>query len=84
MCESIYPLKLPVSIKTAAERLAKTDGVSLNQFIVTAVAEKIDALKTVDAMLALQAEKPVPADMMIFLKNAPDVEPVSGDGLGTG
>lgn len=41
MSKSAYPLKLPASVKAAAARLAKIDGVSLNQFIAVAVAEKI-------------------------------------------
>ena len=45
---STYPLRLPVSIKTEAERLAAQDGTSLNQFVATAVAEKIAALRTAD------------------------------------
>jgi len=40
MSNARYPLKLPLSIKKAAQRLAKEDGVSLNQWIVVAVAEK--------------------------------------------
>jgi hypothetical protein len=32
MSKSTYPLKLPLSIKKAAQRLAKEDGVSLNQW----------------------------------------------------
>ena len=55
MSKSSYPLKLPHSVKAAAERLAKADGVSLNQFIATAVAEKIGTLNTVDAFLAEHA-----------------------------
>jgi hypothetical protein len=31
MSKATYPLKLPTSIKKAAQRLAKEDGVSLNQ-----------------------------------------------------
>ena len=31
MKKAAYPLKLPVSIKEAAARLAREDGVSLNQ-----------------------------------------------------
>ena len=31
MSKGKYPLKLPASIKSAAARLAKEDGVSLNQ-----------------------------------------------------
>ena len=36
-----YPLRLPKSVKAAAEVLSKADGTSLNQFVATAVAEKI-------------------------------------------
>jgi predicted HicB family RNase H-like nuclease len=41
MSKATYPLKLPLSVKKAAQRLAKEDGVSLNQWIAAAVAEKI-------------------------------------------
>ena len=41
-----YPLRLPVSIKAEAERLAAAEGTSLNQFVATAVAEKVAALRT--------------------------------------
>lgn len=43
---STYPLRLPASIKAEAERLAATEGTSLNQFVATAVAEKVAALRT--------------------------------------
>lgn len=33
MAKASYPLKMPQSVKVAAARLAKADGVSLNQFI---------------------------------------------------
>jgi len=45
---STYPLRLPHSIKAEVERLAKQDGISINQFIATAVAEKLSALRTAD------------------------------------
>jgi uncharacterized protein (DUF433 family) len=38
-------LNLPVVLKEEAEQLAGTQGVSLNQFIVWAVAEKVGSLK---------------------------------------
>ena len=41
-----YRLRLPVSIKAEAEKLAAADGTSLNQFVATAVAEKVAALRT--------------------------------------
>lgn len=43
---STFPLRLPASIKAAAEQLAREEGVSLNQFVATAVAEKLAALNT--------------------------------------
>jgi hypothetical protein len=43
---STYPLRLPVSLKAAVEKLSKEDGTSINQFVVIAVAEKISALTT--------------------------------------
>ena len=45
---SNYALRLPASLKKAAEETARSDGATLNQFIVTAVAEKLAALRTAD------------------------------------
>jgi len=41
-----YPLRLPRSLKDAVKRLSKEDGTSINQFVATAVAEKVSALQT--------------------------------------
>jgi hypothetical protein len=43
---SSYPLRLPVSLKAAVEKLSKQDGTSINQFVVVAVAEKVAAMST--------------------------------------
>jgi len=39
-----YPLNLPQQLKREAEALARNQGVSLNQFILWATAEKVGAL----------------------------------------
>ena len=44
--QSTYPLRLPLSVKAEVERLAKADGISINQFVATAVAEKLAAMET--------------------------------------
>jgi hypothetical protein len=36
-------LRLPRAVKAEVERFAKADGVSINQFVATAVAEKLAA-----------------------------------------
>ena len=38
---STFPLRLPRSIKAAVVKVSKQDGTSINQFIATAVAEKL-------------------------------------------
>jgi len=43
-----YPLRLPLSLKMAVARLSKADGTSINQFVATAVAEKVSALQTAE------------------------------------
>ena len=45
---STYALRLPASLKRAIEEVARKDGTTLKQFIVSAVAEKLAALKTAD------------------------------------
>jgi hypothetical protein len=44
MSKATYPLKLSASLKGEAERLAKLDGVLLNQWIGSAVAQKIGSV----------------------------------------
>ena len=44
--QSTYPLRLPHSIKAEVEKQAKADGTSINQFVATAVAEKLAAMNT--------------------------------------
>lgn len=45
---STYPLRLPASLKAAVAEISKTDGTSINQFVATAVAEKVSAMKTAE------------------------------------
>lgn len=46
--QSTYPLRLPRSVKAEVERLAKKDGISVNQFVATAVAEKLAVMNTAE------------------------------------
>ena len=45
---STYPLRLPMSLKAAVAEISKADGTSINQFVTTAVAEKLAAMKTAE------------------------------------
>ena len=82
MSKATYPLKLPLSIKRAAERLAKEDGVSLNQWIAAAVAQKIGVIETAAEFFAKRREKASGARLIKFLKKAPRRPPDKGDEIG--
>ena len=60
--QSTYPLRLPRSIKAEVERRAKQDGTSVNQFVATAVAEKLVAKSTGEFF----AERRARADFTAF------------------
>jgi len=79
MSKSTYPLKLPNSVKNAAAELAKVDGVSLNQFIASAVAEKVGTLQTARLFLQEKAGAAKPKDLLKYLRRAPKVTPADND-----
>ena len=76
-----YPLQLPISLKETASRMAREDGVSLNQWITAAVAQKIGAVETADALLKRRAATAKTGDLTRYLDRAPDLPPVPGDEL---
>ncbi len=57
-----YALRLPASVKAEVERVARNEGTSINQFIATAVAEKLAVLNTA----AFFAERRRRADFEAF------------------
>lgn len=79
MSKSTYPLKLPNSVKNAAAELAKVDGVSLNQFIAAAVAEKVGTMQTAQVFLREKAGTSKPRDLLKYLRRAPKVAPPDSD-----
>ena len=79
MSKASYPLKLPISVKEAAARLAKEDGVSLNQWIAVAIAQKIGVVETAADFLKLRAGKAQPGDLLPFLDGARREAPLVGD-----
>ena len=76
-----YPLKLPASLKVAAARLAKEDGVSLNQWIVAAVAHRVGAAEASTEFFRRRAEGATGEGLQRLLANAPDQPPIEGDEL---
>ncbi len=75
-----YPLRLPHSLKAAVARLAKEDGTSINQFVVTAVAEKIAALET-PSFFAERRQRADPAAFRKLMHRKGGEPPRRGDDI---
>ena len=77
---STLTLRLPKSLHGKIREQAKADEISINQFLVTAAAEKLSALLTQD-YLENEAEKGKREDFTKVLKAVPHTEPEPHDSL---
>jgi hypothetical protein len=75
---SAISLRLPDSLHIRARVLSKRDHVSINQFVATAVAEKLSALDTED-YLAQRAARASRGKFEAALAQVPDREPDEHD-----
>jgi hypothetical protein len=81
MNREAIPIKLPPSLGNAARKLAEEDGVSLNQWVSIAVAQKISSVETAEAFFKRRAQGADQVDFLEILNNAPDLPPDPGDEL---
>ena len=77
---STLSLRLPNSLHERVRKLADSEGVSINQFISTAVAEKMSALMTGE-YLAKRADRGDRALFESALGRIPNAAPIEGDSL---
>lgn len=75
---STLTIQLPDSIRAEAESLSRRDGISLEQFLATAAAEKVSALKTVDFPRE-EAAQGTKEDWDFVLSRVPARPPQPGD-----
>ncbi len=80
---SSFALRIPASLMEDVEVLAARDSVSVNQFLVQAVAEKVDTLKAW-SQLAERATRATPGDLGRILAKAGTTTPVPDDELPEG
>ncbi len=77
---STLSLRLPDSLHEEVKLLAKNEGISINQFISSAVAEKMSALMT-EKYLVKRAKKGDVKSFLEAMSKVPDVEPEQKDKL---
>ncbi len=75
---STLSLRLPESLHERVRQLAEAEGISINQFITLAVAEKMSALLTED-YLNLRAARGDRKAFDAVLDAVPDIEPEERD-----
>ena len=73
-----YALRVPESLLAYVRQVAEEEQVSMNQFFVTAIAEKVSALKTEACFRDRQAHGELAA-FDDWLAASPDKPPLKGD-----
>ena len=77
---STLSIRLPESLHKQVKELAKSEGISMNQFIALAVAEKMSALMTVD-YLEKRAKRGSKEKFDAVMAKVQDREPLEYDKL---
>ena len=77
---SVLSLRLPNSMHDHVREMATKEEISINQFIVLAIAEKLAAMDTADYLIR-RAERGSREKLLAILAKAPDVEPDPADRL---
>ena len=77
---SALSLRLPKSLHEQLRELAQEEGVSVNQFVLIAVAEKVAAISTIE-YLENRAKHGSREGFLEILNKAPDFEPDESDSL---
>jgi len=75
---SVLSLRLPTSLHEQLRTLAEQEGISINQFITLAVAEKVATIDTKN-YLQQRAKRGSREKLLAVLAKAPDVEPEEAD-----
>ncbi len=77
---SVLSLRLPTSLHEQLRSLAEQEGISINQFITLAIAEKMATIDTKN-YLQQRAKHGSREKLLAVLAKAPDVEPEAADKL---
>jgi hypothetical protein len=76
----VLSLRLPNSLHEQVRAMAQAEGISMNQFVALAVAEKVAVLQASD-YLAQRGRRGSREKLLAVLAKAPDVEPGEYDKL---
>jgi len=75
---SVLSLRIPDSIHTKVKEISKKEKISINQFIASALSEKLSAFMTED-YIQRRAKKASQKKFMDAMKQVPNVSPDEND-----
>lgn len=78
---STLSIRLPDSLHKKIKEISKDDGISINQFLSSAAAEKVSAVMTIN-YLKKEAKLGKRRDFEAVLKKVPNVKPEDYDKIG--
>ena len=81
MKKSNFALRLQPSLMEEAKKVAKTEGVAVNQLINVAVAEKVSALRTEEYFAERAAKGDIKKALPVLKRAGRGNQPVAGDEL---
>ena len=79
MNEIAIALRLSPQLLDEARRVAEAEGIALDQFISTSIAEKLSALRTAEFFRQRAARADIPRALDILARAGRDNPPVPGD-----
>lgn len=79
---NVMSLRVPKTLHEQVKELAEDEGISINQFVMLALAEKVATLQAID-YLERRAARGSREQLLAILAKAPDVEPEPYDRLDT-
>lgn len=79
MRKSNFALRLPPHILEEARKVAEAEGIALNQFISSSVAEKLSALRTEEYFRERAARADIPRALDILARAGRGNPPAPGD-----
>lgn len=77
---NVLSVRIPKTLHNQVRELAGEEGISINQFVMLALAEKVAALQAID-YLEERAKRGSREKLLAVLAKAPDVEPEEYDQL---
>ncbi len=77
---NVVSLRIPRTLHEQVKALAKDEGISLNQYVMLTLAEKVATVQTID-YLEQRAARGSREQLLAILAKAPDVEPEEYDRL---